>query len=189
MSGLSLRQVVLPAVLSAAVGFAGCAHRYARNVQTPTGPIVPAPSGPAAPTAAPLAEPDVREASLRIMAEVKAVHFNYDSAFVGPEARAVLVQNAGWLKAHPETRAQAAGHCDERGTVEYNLALGQRRAQAVKEYYRNLGIGEERIATISYGEENPLCRESNEKCWQANRRVETLVAFPEAAGTVDQRRQ
>ena len=135
-----------------------------------------------------VATPDVSEASLHIIAEVKTVHFDYDSAYLGPEARAILVQNADWLKSHVETRVQAAGHCDERGTVEYNLALGQRRAQAVKDYYKALGIAEGRVATISYGKEKPLCQESTEDCWRKNRRVETLVAFPEAVSQLPNER-
>ena len=90
------------------------------------------------------------------MAEVKTVHFDYDSAFwlLKPErlwSRTPTGSRAIWT---PE--CQAAGHCDERGTVEYNLALGQRRAQAVKDYYKALGIAEGRVATISYGKGIPV---------------------------------
>jgi peptidoglycan-associated lipoprotein len=162
-------------VFCAALGATGCAHNRARNAQgQPAGNAVTRSTT----TADSVSTPDVDEASLHIMAEVKTIHFDYDSAFLGPEARATLVQNAGWLKSHLDARVQAAGHCDERGTVEYNLALGQRRAQAVKDYYKALGVAEGRVATISYGKEKPLCQDSNEDCWQKNRRVETLVAFP-----------
>jgi peptidoglycan-associated lipoprotein len=164
----------LPAIFSAAMGFSGCAHQQARSAQAPDK------SAAKAAAEAPVAVPasDVDEASLHIVAEVKTVHFDYDSAFLGPEARAILVENANWLKFHVDARVQEAGHCDERGTVGYNLALGQRRAQGVKDYYKSLGIDEGRVQTISYGNEKPLCRESSEECWQQNRRVETLVAFP-----------
>jgi peptidoglycan-associated lipoprotein len=171
-----MQTFVLPAIFSAAISFSGCAHHQIRNAQNPDKSSAKAASEPPTSEMA----PDVTEASLHMVAEVKIVHFDYDSDYLAPEARATLVQNADWLKNHLEARVQAAGHCDERGTVEYNLALGQRRAQAVKDYYKALGIPEGRVATISYGKEKPLCRESSEDCWQQNRRVETLVAFPEA---------
>jgi len=75
-------------------------------------------------------------------------------------------------------KVQVAGHCDQRGTVEYNLALGQRRSKAVRDYYRSLGVAGHRVATISYGEEKLLCQEEDEACWGRNRRGETLAAFP-----------
>jgi peptidoglycan-associated lipoprotein len=175
--------LLLPMLLSAAVILAGCASGSARSSGKTAGAAGAAAGGAAGGA---LPEPDVREASLRVVPEVKAIHFDYDSSYLSPAARAVLVQNAGWLKSHPEARVQAAGNCDERGTVEYNLALGQRRALAVRKYYKALGVSAERIATISYGEEKPLCRESNEDCWRMNRRVESLVSAPEVAGPVDE---
>jgi peptidoglycan-associated lipoprotein len=174
----------LPAIFSAAIGLGGCAHRELRSAQKPVTPPAKAAAKSPAEIAAPDKEPNVREATLHQLADLKAVRFDFDSADLGAGARAILVQNAEWLKNHLESRAQAAGYCDERGTVEYNLALGQRRAQAVKEYYRALGIPEGRVATISYGKEKPLCGESNEECWRKNRRVETLVAFPETMSQV-----
>jgi peptidoglycan-associated lipoprotein len=177
MNRRELQSFVLPAIFAVVVGVSSCSHSQIRKAQNP-----PAKAAVASSTAAVVSvpEPDVSEASLHIIAEVKAIHFDYDSAYLGPEARAILVQNADWLKSHEGSRVQAAGHCDERGTVEYNLALGQRRAQAVKDYYKALGIAEGRVATISYGKEKPLCQESTEECWQKNRMVETLVAFSEA---------
>ena len=177
MNRVKIPSLVSSVIFLAVISLSGCAHRQIRKTQNPVTPPDKAASA---------TEPDVREASLHIIAEVKTVHFNYDSAYLGPEARATLVQNADWLKNHLEVRAQAAGNCDERGTVEYNLALGQRRAQAVKEYYKALGVPEGRVATISYGKEKPLCKESNDECWQKNRRVDTLVAFPESVSQLPQ---
>jgi len=74
-----------------------------------------------------------------------------------------------------------AGHCDERGTIEYNLALGQRRAKEVRDYYLRLGVSGKSVATISYGKESPLCREANEECWAKNRRAETRIRTGTAA--------
>ena len=173
MDRRELRPFIIPVIFAVAISVSGCAHRQIRNAQNPP------PKAAVADSTAAVVSPDLNEASLHIIAEVTAVHFDYDSAHLGPEARATLVQNADWLKSHADVRVQAAGHCDGRGTVEYNLALGQRRAQTVKDYYKALGVAEGRMTTISYGKEKPLCQESNEDCWQKNRRVESLVAFPE----------
>lgn len=102
--------------------------------------------------------------------------FAYDRAELGPEAREVLKRNADWLKKNPKASIQVAGHCDERGTTEYNLALGQRRAAATRDYYRLLGIPAGRMATMSWGKERPACTDGGEGCMQRNRRAETLVA-------------
>ena len=102
---------------------------------------------------------------------LKDVHFAYDSYELDGAARDVLAANAEWLKNNSRARTEIEGHCDERGTVEYNLALGARRAKAVKDYLVTLGISGERLSTISYGEELPLCREQNESCYARNRRV------------------
>ena len=102
---------------------------------------------------------------------LKDVHFAYDSYELDGEARDVLAANAEWLKDNSRARTEIEGHCDERGTVEYNLALGARRAKAVKDYLTTLGISGDRLSTISYGEELPLCREQSESCYARNRRV------------------
>jgi peptidoglycan-associated lipoprotein len=102
---------------------------------------------------------------------LKDVHFAFDSYELDGTARDVLAANAEWLKDNARARTEIEGHCDERGTVEYNLALGARRAKAVKDYLVTLGISGERLSTISYGEELPLCREQSESCYARNRRV------------------
>jgi len=107
---------------------------------------------------------------------LKDIHFAFDSSDLDEQARSILRDNAKWLKDHSRTKIEIEGHCDERGTVEYNLALGTRRAGAAKEYLVALGTPAERLATISYGEELPLCHEHNEECWQKNRRVHFVVA-------------
>ncbi|HWA31135.1 MAG TPA: peptidoglycan-associated lipoprotein Pal [Rhizomicrobium sp.] len=103
------------------------------------------------------------------------VHFAYDAYNIDDEARTTLQRQAAWLQKYPSVRVTVEGHCDERGTREYNLALGARRANAVKEYLASLGVSPDRVDTISYGKERPICTESNESCWAQNRRGVTVV--------------
>lgn len=103
------------------------------------------------------------------------VFFEFDSYDLSFSARSTLQSNAEWLRSNSQMRIEIEGHCDERGTVEYNLALGAKRAKAVRDYLISLGISSERLSTISYGEELPLCREQTEDCWQQNRRAHFLV--------------
>ncbi len=120
-------------------------------------------------------ELDIHGKDFESSKELKEVRFNYDQFELSEEARDVLAQNAEYLKKNAEIQVLAAGHCDQRGTIGYNLALGQRRAAIVREYYVNLGIEPKRIGSISYGKEKPACAQDNEPCWSQNRRVETKV--------------
>lgn len=108
-----------------------------------------------------------------------AVNFDYMSAELSPEARAALKKNAATLKAVQKAasglKVRVEGHCDDRGTLEYNMALGQRRAKAVRDYYATLGVAKASLDTISYGEERPVCSDSSEACWATNRRGETTI--------------
>ena len=106
---------------------------------------------------------------------LKEIYFGFDSFDLNPEARATIKINADWIKANPSVRVEIEGHCDERGTNEYNLALGAKRAQAAKDYLVTLGIANERLSTISYGEELPVCKENTEECWQKNRRDRFVI--------------
>jgi peptidoglycan-associated lipoprotein len=103
------------------------------------------------------------------------VYFDFNKDELKPEARERLSKNAEFLKAHPDFQLTLEGHCDERGTNEYNLALGERRAAAARDYVVSLGVAGSRLRTISYGEERPLCSDSNEGCWQLNRRAHFLI--------------
>jgi peptidoglycan-associated lipoprotein len=103
------------------------------------------------------------------------VHFAYDAYNVDDEARSVLQRQAAWLAKYPSVRVTIEGHCDERGTREYNLALGARRANAVKEYLASLGVSAGRVDTISYGKERPICTEADENCYAQNRRGVTTI--------------
>jgi len=101
---------------------------------------------------------------------VKDIYFNYDASDVRPDQQVALQGDVDFLKQHSGIKFTVEGHCDERGSTEYNLALGDNRANAVKTALVQAGIGGERIKTISYGKERPFCTESNEQCWQQNRR-------------------
>lgn len=106
---------------------------------------------------------------------LKDIYFDFDRADLRPDARETLKANGDWLKNNPAATVQIEGHCDERGTSEYNLALGAKRAQSAKDYLVTLGVQERRISTISYGEEIPVCTEHNEECWQKNRHDRFVV--------------
>jgi len=103
------------------------------------------------------------------------VHFDYDKYAITSEDRDILQRQAAWLQKYSQVRVSIEGHCDERGTREFNLALGARRANAVKEYLVSLGVSSARVGTISYGKERPMCTESSESCWSQNRRGVTTI--------------
>jgi peptidoglycan-associated lipoprotein len=107
---------------------------------------------------------------------LKEIRFDFDSYDLTSEARAILQANAAWLKANPSANVEIEGHCDERGTTEYNLALGAKRARAALDYLISLGIPATRIRTTSYGEELPLCKDSTENCYEKNRRDRFVAA-------------
>lgn len=106
------------------------------------------------------------------------VYFDFDQFVLKDDARNTLRKQATWLKWYPRVNVTVEGHADERGTREYNLGLGERRANAVKDYLVALGISPDRIKTISYGKERPVCAISAESCWSLNRRGVTQVAVP-----------
>ena len=107
--------------------------------------------------------------------ENQNILFDYDSAVLSAEARQLLKKKAQWLEANPGVNVVIQGHCDERGTTEYNLALGEQRAIAVKNFLMNMGILGSRMVTISYGEEKPLDPGHNEEAWRKNRRVHFVI--------------
>jgi peptidoglycan-associated lipoprotein len=103
-------------------------------------------------------------------AGLQPIYFDFDRSLIRDDAKSVMTANAEWLKANPNVKIRIEGNCDERGTKEYNQALGQRRASSAKKYLTDLGIAAKRISLISYGKEKPICTEHNEECWQKNRR-------------------
>ncbi len=167
-------------LVAAAAALAACAGAHARRSSAPSASSASASAIPAAggltDAGRAVSEPAVRGDQMVEIAELKTVLFAYDSDRLDSVARKTLRANAAWLKAHPDAKIQVAGHCDQRGTVAYNLALGQRRAAAVRGYYRHLGVDASRVATISYGKQKPLCEDMTESCWSRNRRAQTLKA-------------
>src|SRR5947208_5031832 len=145
---------------------------------TASGPAGSADSTVRVTVAAPPAEPAPTTSSIddMFLKEVQDAYFDLDKADIRSDARAALGKSADFLRNYPQVKVVVEGHCDERGSTEYNLALGDRRAAAVKQYLVSLGIGADRVSTVSYGKEKPFCMESNESCWQQNRRGNFVMA-------------
>jgi len=160
------------AAVSAALLLAAC-------TQTPKpAPMAeaPPPAPQAAPGPAPVTSSIVPGSAEDLKVNVgDTVHFDYDKSDLRDDDKTVLQHQAAWLAKYPAVRATVEGHCDERGTREFNLALGAKRANSVKEYLVSLGVSASRLDTISYGKEKPVCTESNESCWSQNRRGVTTV--------------
>jgi peptidoglycan-associated lipoprotein len=142
-----------------ATGPGGTATATARvTVTSPPPPPAPAPA------------PSVSEETL-FEQNIKDAFFDFNKSNIRPDAEQALTADADFLKAHPSINFTIEGHCDERGSEEYNLGLGDRRANAAKNFLVNLGVAASRIKTISYGKDRPFCTEHNEECWQKNRRA------------------
>jgi peptidoglycan-associated lipoprotein len=142
----------------------------------PTKPATPPPPPPAPPRETPRTPTEEEAFAAKTLADLNnekplaPVFFALDSWQLGDDAKPVLQKNADWLKKWTSTRIMIEGHCDSRGTAEYNLALGERRAAAVRDYLVNLGVPATRVQIVSKGKEAPFCAEENETCWQQNRR-------------------
>ena len=153
------------AAIAFAVVLAGC------ETKPPPAPVSsPAPVVTPAPSIVPGSAEDLR------VNVGDTVHFDYNKYAILEADKATLQRQATWLAKYPAVRVTVEGNCDERGTREYNLALGARRANAVKEYLVSLGVAAARVETISYGKERPICTESTESCWAQNRRGVTTIS-------------
>lgn len=190
-----LRHSLLVVCLCAVLGVVSCAKKApAAAPAPPPSPVAaapappaplpppappPPPRAPAPPAPAPLTEDQLfqRKTLDELNAErpLNDVFFDYDQSVIRDDARSPLQRNVDWLRRWTSTRITVEGHCDSRGTSEYNIALGERRATAVKEYLVNLGVPADRILTVSKGKEQPFCRDESEGCWQQNRRGHFLV--------------
>jgi len=183
-------QVTMMSLLLAGLMITGCAKRPATTAATAAAPApapraatpAPAPSpsapssgGAAAAPAAPAQTPRPSPKEFMAVAALKEVYFDFDKYDIRPEDAKTLDANATWLKSNADNLLLIEGHCDERGTNEYNLALGERRAKATMNYLVSQGIQANRITIISYGEERPVCNEKTEACWAKNRRANFLV--------------
>jgi peptidoglycan-associated lipoprotein len=129
-------------------------------------------------TAPPPPPPAARQPTIQELfdKEVRDAFFDFDKSDVRPDARDALSQTAQFLRSYPQVKVVIEGHCDERGSTEYNLALGDRRAASAKQFLVSLGIAADRMETVSYGKERPFCTEHNEQCWQENRRAHFIMA-------------
>jgi peptidoglycan-associated lipoprotein len=175
-----------PILVSAALALGGCASKAAKSDAPPVAPSPPPAEqaktdGKKQPTSS-VSESQAKSSLDALQrgetagtGPLKDVYFDFDQYDLRADARETLKANATWLKNNPAAQVQVEGHADERGTNEYNLALGAKRAQSVKDYLVTLGTAADRLSTISYGEEVPACREQTEDCWQQNRRARFVV--------------
>ena len=188
-----LRRAVAAIVLVVLAGvLAGCPKRPATTAVAASAPSAPAPVpttpapvpsprtvqpavpvAPVSPAPAPARPPVPKE--FAALEALRDIHFDFDKFEIRPGDAKVLDENARWMKANTNHLVLIEGHADERGTSEYNLALGQRRAKSTLNYLAAQGVQVDRITLISYGEERPQCTEHNETCWTRNRRVHFLV--------------
>ena len=147
--------------------------------ETKPTPPPPPPAPPAAPQPTPPTEDEIF--AKKTLEELNAekpladVYFSYDQTDLSEEARSSIQKNLEWLKRWPTTRIMIEGHADSRGTNEYNLALGERRAASARDYLVSLGLAADRVTTVSKGEEQPFCTEETESCWQQNRRGHFII--------------
>src|SRR6478736_2220010 len=177
---IRVRRLVSTIALCAAlaVAAAGCHKKVAAAPAAPPPP--PPPPAPApAPAPRPLTEEEIfaRKSVDQLNAErpLDDVYFDLDKSEIREDARASLQKDADWLKKWTSAAITLEGHCDSRGSAEYNLALGSRRATAVKDYLVSLGVTANRVTTISKGKETPLCTDESEACWQQNRRGHFVI--------------
>jgi len=167
MRKLMMVLVVLAFACGTILMMSSCAKK-----QVGTGEAAPAAAAPkpGAPSAAAPSTAGVDMAQDARAFEAEGIYFDFDKSEIKAEAKAILEKKAAWLRANSSYKVRIEGNCDERGTNEYNLALGDRRAKAAQKYLNALGISMDRMSTISFGEEKPVCTEKNEKCWSKNRR-------------------
>ncbi|MCX5779064.1 MAG: OmpA family protein [Elusimicrobia bacterium] len=144
----------------------GCAKKSIKPAVSPQQPVTSADESQKD-------EPSIRYADWNKAPDLKTIYFDYDKSELTLDARQILQKNAVYLKNNEDLMILIAGHCDERGTTEYNLALGQRRATIVREYYGKLGLPLTQVGTISYGKEKPEDLRNSEEGWALNRRAET----------------
>jgi peptidoglycan-associated lipoprotein len=155
-------------VATATIALAACSKKPPANLPPApmdTAPQAQAPSGP------------VPGSQADFVASIKSdtIHFETDKSDIGEQDKAILQSQAQWLTKFPEKRITIEGHCDERGTREYNLALGERRANAAKNFLASLGVNPARMTTMSYGKERPIALGSDEASWAQNRRAVTIT--------------
>jgi len=159
------------ACLSGALMLGACTHKQ-EAVTTAPPPAPPPPAAAPAPVTSSILPGSAEDFRVNVG---DTVHFEFDQYNVQESDKAILGRQAAWLAKYPAVRVTVEGHADERGTREYNLALGARRANAVKEYLVSQGVSTARVETVSYGKERPICTQSDEACWAQNRRGVTTI--------------
>ena len=189
---IRVRQLVpvLALTTAMAVAAAGCHKKVAPPPPAPPPPPPtapaqpPPPAPPAPPPQRPAPPPQLTEEQIfanKSLAELNAerpltdVYFDLDESTIRDDAKAPLQRNADWMKRWTSTQVTVEGHADERGSAEYNLGLGSRRADSVKQYLVSLGVQAGRITVVSKGKEQPVCTDHNEGCWQQNRRGHFVI--------------
>ncbi len=188
MTRVSRFLILIAAMLVVVVSLSACHKKVAPPPPPPPPPpAAPAPPPPPPPPPPPAPAPAPRQLTedeifaQKTLDQVNAekplgdVFFDFDRSDLGDDDRAAIQKNADWMKRWTSTKITIEGHCDERGTSEYNIALGDRRAKAVKDYLVSLGIAEDRVLTVSKGEEQPFCTDHDEQCWSQNRRGHFIV--------------
>ena len=167
-----MRNVAIAVTLASALALSACKKDPPEELPPPPQTSTPAPTPPPGPTG-PI--PGTQAHFAQMMQGRDTIYFDTDKFDIDAEDQAALRQQAQYLQQYPNVRATIEGHADERGTREYNLALGERRANAAKNYLVSLGIGADRVTLVSYGKERPVALGSNEQAWARNRRAVTIV--------------
>jgi peptidoglycan-associated lipoprotein len=143
------------------------------EARKPPPPPAPEPAPPPAPAPAP--PPPAPAPKVEEKVSLDPIYFDFDKSFIREDAKPALQKSADYMKKNKDAKIQVQGNCDERGTSEYNMALGDRRATAAKKYLAGLGVDAKRITTVSFGKEKPICADHNEECWQKNRRGDFVL--------------
>ena len=190
---MSSKNIFVVAMLMSLAFTPGCAKKEMLKTTPETSPVAGTSSkqGEAATGNAAVSQEPIKESAIReekpagpvestgrdeIRQSLEVVYFDFDSHVLAPAAREALYKNFRWLSANPRATVQIEGHCDERGSGEYNLALGEKRAKTAMQYLLNLGIASDRLSSVSYGEEKPAVTGHDEDAWQKNRRAEFVIS-------------
>ena len=168
-----MRKIAIAVTLASALALSACKKNPPEELPPPPqSQVTPTPTGPVTPQG-PI--PGTQQHFAQMMQGRDTIFFDTDKFDIDAEDESALRQQAQYLQQYPNVRATVEGHADERGTREYNLALGERRANAAKNYLVSLGVGDDRVSTVSYGKERPVALGSNEQAWARNRRAVTIV--------------
>ena len=167
-----MNKIAIAVTMAGALALSACKKDPPEDLPPPPQTATPTPSGPVGPDG-PI--PGTQAHFAQMMQGRDTIYFDTDQFNIDSQDQAALREQANYLQQYPGIRATVEGHCDERGTREYNLALGERRANAAKNYLVSLGVPANRVTTVSYGKERPVALGSNEQAWARNRRAVTIV--------------